>query len=149
MNSTRISPDTLDRNPAYAQVPAMSSDLRLIYVERQPGITRDGTVAGDDLYRQTEQAFRRVQEALKAAGAGFEAVFRLTIYLVQGQSPREAFVAARLILPPDAPEPTLHVIMVERLDHPDCLLEIEAEAAVAPPARWRASTGGAAGAAAD
>lgn len=128
---TRINPDTLHTNPAFAQAITVSSGARLVFVGGQNGTDINGQIVGSDIASQSVQAFRNVLAALEAAGATMDDVIRLGIYIVQGQSIQEGFQAVMQIPEARSGPPTVTGIVVAGLARPDALIEIEALAAVA------------------
>jgi enamine deaminase RidA (YjgF/YER057c/UK114 family) len=129
---TRIRPDTLHKHPAYSQVAVVSASASLVFVGGQNGVDTDGKVVAKDLAGQTVQTMKNVVAALSAAGASMRDVFKLTIYLVQGQSFQEGFAAARPFLVTGAEAPTVSGMMVAGLANPEFLIEVEAVAAIPP-----------------
>jgi enamine deaminase RidA (YjgF/YER057c/UK114 family) len=130
MSIQRLNPDTLHKNPAFTQVAVVDTPARFVYVGGQNGVDANGKVVGKDISSQSEQAFKNLLTALEAGGAKFEDVFKMTIYLVQGQSLQDAFTAAQRVNPQRTPPPTVSVLMVSGLAVPDFLIEIDAVAAV-------------------
>lgn len=128
MNITHHNPDTLFKNPAFSQAVTVDGAAKIVYVGGQNGVHADGTMAGDDLGTQAEQALKNVLEALKATGASQDNVVKLTIYVVQGQDIRPAFAAAQTVwgMHPTA----ITVLVVAGLANPQALVEVEAVAAV-------------------
>ena len=109
------------------------SDARLVFVSGQVSYDRDGAVLGrGDIRAQSMQVFRALGECLRAAGAAWRDVVKLNGYMV-GLNPdavnvyRE--VRSRYLAEDQLPAATL--VGVERLVHPDLLLEVELIAAVA------------------
>src|SRR5438105_7431121 len=88
-------PPTLHRNAAFTQVITVKEAGTLIFVGGQNAVDATGNIVGADLRTQTAQALRNVLAALAAVNVTRQQVVRLGIYLVQGQDPREAFVAAQ------------------------------------------------------
>ncbi len=129
MSVTRLNPDTLHQNPAFTQVVTVTNPAKFVYVGGQNGVDKNGNVVGKDIASQSEQSFKNVIAALEAAGATLQDVFKMTVYLVQGQSLQEAFAAAQRVQTFSQP-PTVSVIMVAGLANPDFLIEIEAVAAI-------------------
>ena len=89
--------------------------------------TVDGVVTGvGDAYAQTLMAFRIGLDALAAAGATIQDVFRTRMYVVRaadadsvGRAHGELFAAVR---------PVSTLVVVAGLLHPDHLVEVEVEA---------------------
>jgi len=129
---TRLNPDTLHKNPVYAQVAVVNSGATLVFVGGQNGVDADGRLAAKDIAGQTVQTMKNVVAALNAAGASMRDVFKMTIYLVQGQPLQEAFAAAQPFLETGAQASTVSGLMVAGLANPDYLIEVEAVAAIAP-----------------
>ena len=71
--------------------------------------------------------------ALAAAGARPEHVVKWTIYFLQGQSPQVAFESIRQVWDQPSHPPTISVVQVAGLAHPEFLLEVAAIAAVSRP----------------
>ncbi|WP_214323977.1 RidA family protein [Nonomuraea sediminis] len=129
MNIKHINPDSLPRNPAFAQAVSVQNPGTLIYVGGQNGIGADGELVGADLASQAEQALRNVLAALEAAGARQENVLKLTVHVVQGHPVEEAFGAAQKVWGTNATAVT--VLVVAGLANPAFLIEVDAVAAVA------------------
>jgi enamine deaminase RidA (YjgF/YER057c/UK114 family) len=129
MDITHLNPDTLPRNPAFAQGVLVRNSGGTLYVGGQNGIGPDGALVGPDLGAQTEQALRNVLAVLAAAGATQEQVVKLTIYLVQGQDVRAAFGASQAVWGPHAT--AVSVLVVAGLAVPGALVEIDAVCALA------------------
>jgi enamine deaminase RidA (YjgF/YER057c/UK114 family) len=126
----RLNPDTLHKNLAFTQVAVVSSRAKLVFVGGQNAVNAKGEIVGKDIASQTEQAYRNVIAALEAAGATLHDVFKMTIYIVQGQSLQEGFAAAQRVMGDGVPPPTVSGVFVAGLAHPDFLIEIEAVAAI-------------------
>lgn len=126
----RINPDTMHKNPAFSQVAVIESSAKLVYVGGQNSVNAKGEVVGKDIGSQTEQALKNVVAALEASGATVADVFKMTIYMVDGQSLEEGYKAAGKFLTRDVPPPTVSMIKVAGLANPDYLIEIEAVAAI-------------------
>ena len=130
MSITRLNPDSLHKNPAFTQVVTVSNPKTLVYVGGPNGVNVKGEVVGSDIASQSRQAHKNVLAALEAADASIKDVFKMTIYLVQGQSVQEAFAAIQDLQDRSAPPPTVSVISVVGLANPQFLIEIEAVAAI-------------------
>lgn len=117
-----LNPASLPANPAFSQGIA-ATGTRTVYVGGQNGVDGSGAML-DGLTAQTEQALRNVLAVLAEGGAKQTDVAKLTIHLIDGVDPREAF----------APVPgvwgrtptTVTVLRVAGLARPDALVEIDA-----------------------
>lgn len=130
MTIQRLNPDTLHKNPAFSQVAVVDKSSKLVYVGGQNGVNAKGEVVGDDLASQSVQAYKNVLAALEAAGATMADVFKMTIYMVQGQSFTEGYGAIMPLIDRKLPPPTVSGFMVAGLANPKYLIEIEAVAAI-------------------
>ncbi|MEO5696706.1 MAG: RidA family protein [Burkholderiaceae bacterium] len=132
------------QNPAALFQPAMYSQLavaagtRTVFVAGQAPFDASGKLVGSgDLAAQTEQVLRNIATALAAAGASFQDVGRLTIYLVgsKGPSTMEQLGAgyARAIdaIGADVAPRPVTMVVVAGLAVPEQLIEIEATAVLA------------------
>ncbi|WP_432574450.1 RidA family protein [Kineococcus sp. SYSU DK005] len=129
----RFSPDGLMQPVPYHHV-AVATGTRHVHVAGQ--IARDGSgraQAPGDLAGQVAHALRGAGAGLRAAGAGFGDVVRLTFYVTDWSPEKiEPFlagverVAEELDLP--RPLPPASLIGVSHLFEPDVLVEVEATA---------------------
>lgn len=127
MKIAHINPDNLYKSPVFSQAVLVEGGQTL-YIGGQNGILSDGTMVGDTLGVQTEQALKNILEILKAVGATQENVVKLTIYTAQGQDIQEGYAASQKIWG-NFPT-TLTGMFVENLTVPGALVEIEAVAVV-------------------
>lgn len=127
MKITHINPEGLYKSPVFSQA-VVAEGGRTIYIGGQNGILPDGTIAGDTLASQTEQAYKNMIEILKTVSASQENVVKQTIYVVKGQDVREGYTATQKVW---GNFPTaISVVFVESLGVPGALVEIEAIAAI-------------------
>jgi 2-iminobutanoate/2-iminopropanoate deaminase len=127
MKITHINPDGLYKSPVFSQA-VVAEGGKTIYIGGQNGILSDGTMAGDNLASQTEQAYKNIIEILKTVEASQENVVKQTIYVVKGQDIRDGFAAAQKVWG-DFPT-AISFIFVESLGVPGALIEIETIAVV-------------------
>ncbi len=130
MSIKRLNPDSLHKNPAFTQVAVVDKSAKLVYVGGQNAVNAKGEVVGDDIATQSAQAYKNVIAALEAAGATMADVFKMTIYMVQGQSFAHGYAAIMPLIDRNVPPPTVSGIMVAGLANPKYLIEIEAVAAI-------------------
>ncbi len=127
-----INPEGLAKSELYVHV-GVATGTRTVYLSGQVARSVDGEPVGrGDLAAQTEQALLNVATALSAAGAGFDDVAKLTIYVVDWSADKIAALgegAARAAerLGGGPVRPTT-LIGVAALGEPDLLIEIEAVA---------------------
>lgn len=135
MTIEMLDPQTLPRSPMYHQG-SVASGSRTIYLAGQVARTATGERVGEaDFAAQVEQAYLNVAAGLEAAGASFDDVAKLTVYVVDysldlipqlGEGVGRA--AARLggvdLIKP------ITLIGVAALGEPDLLVEVEAVAVV-------------------
>jgi enamine deaminase RidA (YjgF/YER057c/UK114 family) len=106
---------------------------RTVHVAGTTALDAQGRLVGlHDPYAQTIQALKNIDAALQQAGAALADVVRTRIYVVNidqweaiGRAHGQFFADIR---------PAATMVEVRRLIHPDMLVEIEAEAIIAPAA---------------
>lgn len=134
MSIQTLNPQGLARPETHDQV-AVATGSRTIYIAGQIGQDEQGRLVGiGDLAAQTEQALTNVSIALKAAGASFDDVAKMTIYVV-GWKPEHmgalgegwGRVAARLGITAQRP---VTLVGVEILFSPEVLVEFDVIAVV-------------------
>jgi enamine deaminase RidA (YjgF/YER057c/UK114 family) len=124
-------PASIAKPGGYSHVVEAVTPGRIIYVSGQLGLDLDNKIVGapGDFRAQAEQVFRNLENALAAAGVGFEHVVKLNNYLVDiahiviFREVRDRFVDT------EAP-PASTAIAVSGLARPGALLEVEAIALV-------------------
>jgi enamine deaminase RidA (YjgF/YER057c/UK114 family) len=127
----RLNPEGMHRSPAFSQAVVVSGPSRTIYVGGQNAVDASGQVVGlGDLAAQTTQAVNNLRTALAAAGATFEHLVKMTIHLVAPQDVRPAFEAWMKAGGAGLQPPTVTMLLVVGLGHPDWLIEIDAIAVV-------------------
>ena len=129
-----LNPDGLHRNSAYSQAVLVSGGRKTLYVGGQNSVDASGNVVGKgDIAAQSEQVLKNVAMALAAGGANLEHVVKWGVYIVQGQSPLPGFEAFRRAWGDRPNPPTVTVLFVAGLAHPDFLVEIDAIAVIPEP----------------
>jgi len=131
MNSSieYINPDGLLKNPAFSQVAITKGNGRTIYIGGQNAITKDLEIIGKgNIALQTEYILNNIEIVLKSCDATLDDLFKLTIYIVQGQDVRNGFAGAQTFLRKLNNPPVISGIIVAGLANPDYLVEIEAVA---------------------
>lgn len=124
-----INPDELLKNPAFSQIAVTKGSGHTIYIGGQNAITKDLEIIGKgDIALQTEHILKNIETALRACDATLDDLFKLTIYIVQGQDVRKGFEGAQNFLKKLSNPPVITGIIVAGLANPDYLVEIEAVA---------------------
>ena len=124
-----LNPDALLKNPAFSQIAITKGNGRTIYIGGQNAITKDLEIVGKgDITAQTEYILKNIEVALKASNAAPDDLFKLTIYIVQGQDVLKGFAGAQAFLKKLRHPPVITGVIVAGLANPDYLVEIEAVA---------------------
>lgn len=123
----RIQPDGLAAPPTYTQVVKVGNT---IYIAGQVAQDERGQLVGaGDFVAQANQIFENLGKALKAAGADFRNLVKITVFVTDPRY-REALREVRdKYLAGDA-LPASTLVVVAGLALPEYLLEIEAVAAL-------------------
>lgn len=115
----------------FSQV-VIATGQKHIFLSGQCAVDGNGNIVGKgDLAAQTEQVMKNLAFGLLQAGATFDNLVRMTIYVVDYDSSKRNVMQAvrdRFISPDKGPASTL--IGVSKLVSDDFLLEIEAQAIV-------------------
>lgn len=126
-----LSPEGLNKNPAFTNVIVVTGPAKTVYVGGQDAIDAAGNIVGKgDIRAQTEQILKNLQTALAAAGASLEHVIKWNIYLVQGQPLQPGFEVFQRVWGHRPNPPAITMAYVAGLAHPDFLCEIDAVAVV-------------------
>lgn len=127
MDIEKINPAGVHFNPAAAHAVLVTGVGRLLFLGGQNGVDIAGNVVVG-LRAQTEQALKNLMSVLGAGGGMPENIVKMTVYLVAGADPEEAFAAASRVW---GRRPTaMTVVLVSGLANPDFLIEIDAIAAM-------------------
>jgi enamine deaminase RidA (YjgF/YER057c/UK114 family) len=125
------SPGDLTPPTGYSHVVTIPAG-RLVWTSGQVPMDADrNIVATGDWERQTRAVFENVGRALRAGGAGWPDVVKLTLFVVDA-SALETIRAVRDEFVDTASPPTSSLVQVAALFHPDVLIEVEAVAWLAP-----------------
>ncbi|MBN6038121.1 RidA family protein [Amycolatopsis sp. 195334CR] len=129
-----VNPAGLPKVDLYRQV-SIASGSKLVFIAGQVARDADGGKVGEgDFAAQVEQCYLNLGTALAEAGATFDDVVKLTLYVVDWTPEKMPLFAeglarasAKLGVTPSAP---LTGIGVAALAEPDLMVEIEATAVV-------------------
>ncbi|MFF5932947.1 RidA family protein [Streptomyces sp. NPDC012508] len=134
MAITLVNPSGLPTVDAYRQV-SIATGSKLVFVAGQVAWDAAGVTVGEgDLAAQVEQCYLNVATALAEAGASFDDVAKLTVYVVDWTPDKMPLLmegvgraTARLGV---TPVPPASLLGVAALDVPEHLVEIEATAVI-------------------
>ncbi|AQT70849.1 MULTISPECIES: RidA family protein [Streptomyces] len=132
MAITLMNPTGLPKVDAYRQV-SISTGSKLVFVAGQVSWDAEGVTVGEgDLAAQIEQCYLNVGIALAEAGASFDDVAKVTVYVVDWTPDKMPLLmegitraAGKLGV---APVPPATLLGVAALDVPEHLVELEAVA---------------------
>jgi enamine deaminase RidA (YjgF/YER057c/UK114 family) len=125
------SPEDLALPAGYSHVVSIPPG-RLVWTSGQvPMDAERNIVAVGDWERQTRAVFENLERALRAAGAAWPDVVKLTLFVVDVTA-LETIRAVRDEFVDTANPPTSSLVQVAGLFHPDVLIEVEAVAWRAP-----------------
>jgi enamine deaminase RidA (YjgF/YER057c/UK114 family) len=127
----KLRPSGLHHNPAYSHV-VRASGARTIYLAGQVATDEEGRLVGEgDLAAQTTQVMQNIGLALKAAGATYADIVKITTFVV-GYKPelRPIIGKARSAFFEGIEPPASTLVGVSALAAPEWLIEIEAVAVV-------------------
>ncbi len=132
MKKQYTNPKELSTPRFYTHAVSAEGPGKLVYVSCQVSWDAGGNVVGKgDMRAQSEQVFRNVGVALKAAGAGWSDVIKMNGYMVGMSAERVgAYREVRQRYLQEGALPASTLVGVEALVHPDLLLEVEVVAVV-------------------
>ena len=132
MKKDYLNPKELNQPKFYTHAVTAEGARRLVYVSGQVSWDAAGAVVGKgDMRAQSEQVFKNVSAALKAAGAGWGDIVKMNGYMVGMNAERvTAYREVRQRFLREGALPASTLVGVEALVHPDLLLEVEVVAAL-------------------
>ena len=127
MKKQYLNPKELTTPRFYTHAVTAEGTGKLVYVSGQVSWDASGNVVGKgDMRAQSEQVFKNVTAALKAAGAGWGDVIKMNGYMVGMHAERvNAYREVRQRFLKEGALPASTLVGVERLVDPDLLLEVE------------------------
>jgi len=126
-----LNPDGLHHNPAFSQAVVAHGTNTTVYIGGQDAVDAAGNIVGKgDIAAQAEQIAHNMEVALAAAGAKPTDVVKWTIYVVDGQNPGPAHAVFQKRWGQRANPPTITMVYVSALAHPDFLMEMDAVAVI-------------------
>lgn len=123
-------PNTIAAPKGYSHVAEVRGG-KLVFIAGQIAVNESGQIVGKGDYRvQAEQVFANLGKALKSAGASFDDVVKLTVFIVDATHAPEVREVRDRFVNREHP-PTSTAVQVVALMIPDLLLEVEAVASTA------------------
>lgn len=121
-----LNPASMHHNSAFTQAIAVRGAHTTLYIGGQTAADGAGSIVGrGDIGAQAEQVAANLKTVLAAAGAGPQHIVRLGIHIVQGQPLMPAMIGFQKVFGHEAKPPTMTVVQVAGLAHPDFLLEVD------------------------
>jgi reactive intermediate/imine deaminase len=129
MEKTQINPWSWQDAAGFSQAWRVDGARSVVFVSGQAAISGEGQLVGDgDFERQVTQVFENLRAVLEQAGAGLDAIVKLTVYLTDISTLRDfGRIKARFI---DGPQPASTAVGVTALALPGLMVEVEAIAVV-------------------
>lgn len=124
-NKRYLNPESMHAPTGYTHV-VETTGMRTVYIAGQIALDPQGNLVGlGDMAAQAEQVFRNLDAALKAVGARFGDVVKVTYFITDMTQAQAVRTMRDRYFPPDRlPAGTL--VEVSRLARDEFLLEIEA-----------------------
>lgn len=130
-NARYIEPDTLMPTPTYTHAVEVMGPGRLIYTSGEQGRDRDGKFKAD-MRAQSIQAFENLKAALAAAGATFDNVIKLNVYMIDLRKNQPIFSEVKQRYVNKSAPPASTTVQVPLLTRDEALVEVEAVASLPP-----------------
>jgi 2-iminobutanoate/2-iminopropanoate deaminase len=129
MNRQQINPWTWQDQFGFSQAWRVDDARSIVFVSGQGPLSPEGELVGEgDFEAQTRQVFENLRTVLSAAGASFEAITKITVYLTDMGTLRDFGRIKAEFIPGDQPAST--AVGVTSLALPGMMIEVEATAAV-------------------
>jgi 2-iminobutanoate/2-iminopropanoate deaminase len=129
MDARQINPWTWQDQFGFSQAWRVDGPESIVFVSGQGPISPQGELVGEgDFEAQTRQVFENLQTVLSEAGAGFDAVMKITVYLTDIGALRDFGRVKAEFIPGDQPAST--ALEVSSLALPGMMIEVEAIAVV-------------------
>ncbi len=135
MKQEILNPPALGTPPRfYSHAVSIEGPAKLVYVAGQVSVDQEGKVVGaGDMRAQAAQVFKNLTAILRAAGAGWDDVIKMTGFMVGLDAANvAAYREGRAGYFKVKRPPASTLVGVTRLVQPEWLLEVEVVAAVGP-----------------
>src|SRR5881394_464283 len=129
MDTRQVNPWAWQDQFGFSQAWRVDNPSSVVFVSGQGPISGDGALVGEgDFEAQTRQVFENLQTVLADAGASFEAIMKITVYLTDIGNLRDFGRIKAEFIPGEQPAST--ALEVGSLALPSMMLEVEAIAAL-------------------
>ena len=128
MERRQVNPWTWQDAAGFSQGWRVEGADLIVFVSGQAPISADGQLVGaGDFEAQTRQVFENLRTVLADAGASYESIVKITVYLTDMANLAAVSEIRRRVLPRTIPSTT---VQISRLTVAEFLVEIEAIALV-------------------
>lgn len=129
MKKSQINPWTWQDRAGFSQAWSVEGAEKVIFVSGQAAISAEGSVVGEgDFEAQTNQVFENLRTVLNRAGADFDSIVKITVYLTDISRLADfGQIKARYI---QGPQPASTAVGVSALALPGMMIEVEATAVI-------------------
>ncbi|HZR14635.1 MAG TPA: RidA family protein [Acidimicrobiia bacterium] len=129
MEKTQINPWSWQDAAGFSQAWRVDGARSVVFVSGQAAISGEGQLVGEgDFERQVTQVFENLRAVLEQAGAGLDAIVKLTVFLTDIGKLRDfGRIKAGFIA---GPQPASTAVGVTALALPGMMIEVEAIAVV-------------------
>jgi 2-iminobutanoate/2-iminopropanoate deaminase len=125
----QVNPWTWQDAAGFSQAWVVEGARSIVFVSGQAPISAEGRLVGEgDFETQVRQVFENLRAVLEEAGAGFDAVVKLTVYLTDMSLVRDYTRIKGEFFTGDQPAST--ALGVTELARPGMMVEVEAVAAL-------------------
>lgn len=128
-----VQPDTIFKTTTYTHVVEVTGPGRLVYTSGEQGRDPDGKLP-PDIRGQSMRAFENIKAALAAVGANFDHVIKLNVYMIDLHKNQPTFSEVKQQYVNRLAPPASTTVGVPALTREGALVEVEAVAALPPPA---------------
>jgi enamine deaminase RidA (YjgF/YER057c/UK114 family) len=126
MEKRQVNPWTWQERFGFAQAWRVDSAQSMVFVAGQAPVSAEGeVVAPDDFEAQARQAFENLRVVLEQAGATFESVVKMTLYLTDMSKIRDAARVRDEFIDTTAP-PASTAVEASSLALPGMMIEVDA-----------------------
>lgn len=125
MEKRKVNPWTWQDQAGFAQAWRVDGAQSIVFVSGQAPIDGEGRLVGDgDFEAQTRQVFENLRTVLEEAGAGLDAIVKLTVFLTDMSRLRDYTRIKGEFMSGD--HPASSAVGVTALARPEMLVEVEA-----------------------